>query len=319
MSDNKIKVISISGPTASGKTALSVDLCKALNGEVVSADSMQIYRGMDIATAKPSVTEKNNVPHHLMDFIDADDIYSVARFIEDATNAIKDISARGKLPVIVGGTGLYIDSLLNGITFTEGEVDLELRNSLMQKLEAEGLNALLELLSTIDEESAKKLSVERNPKRIVRALEVYYTTGITMTEQNIRSKEKGSIFEPVKIALNFRDRQKLYDRINKRVDMMLDMGLLEEAEIFFNKNNSSTSIQAIGYKELKPYFDKERNLNECIETLKRSTRRYAKRQITWFMRDPEIEWFYVDDYKDYNDLYNHISSYLNTKGFDFND
>lgn len=319
MTDNKIKVLCISGPTASGKTALSVALAQDLNAEIISADSMQIYRGMDIATAKPSAEERQGIKHHLMDHINPDELYSVARFVEDATKAAKDISERGKLPIIAGGTGLYTDSLVNGIEFSEGETDLKLRSSLQERLKNEGIDKMLDLLESVDPESAQKMRTERNPKRIIRALEIFYTTGITMTEQNKRSKEKGSTFEAVKIALNFRDREVLYQRINRRVDIMVEMGLVNECREYLNSYDGETSKQAIGYKELKPYFDGKKTLEDCLETLKQSTRRYAKRQLTWFNRDPEIEWFYVDDYRDFNDLYNSVRSYLINKGFDFNE
>lgn len=316
MSDNKIKVVSLAGPTASGKTALSVMLAHRFKGEIVSADSMQIYKGMDIATAKPTKNEMCSIPHHLMDYVEVTESYSVARYIEDAKVAIADIHKRNKLPIITGGTGLYIDSLLSGVSFSEGEADMSLRQELQHRLEAEGIDAMLSLLSEFDRDSAHRLSVERNPKRIIRAIEVYYTTGVTMTEQNLRSKENGSDYLPVKLALNFRDRQKLYDRINLRVDLMLEQGLLKEAEHHFSCNHANTSVQAIGYKELKPYFDGALSLNECIEILKRSTRRYAKRQLTWFMRDNQIKWFYVDDYNNSNMLFEAVSEYLIQEGFE---
>ncbi len=316
MSDKKIKVVSIAGPTASGKTSLSVKLAQRLGAEIVSADSMQIYKGMDIATAKPAKEEMCSIVHHLMDFVDAQETYSVARYIDDANKAIADIHSRGKLPMIVGGTGLYMDSLLSGITYCEGEVDLDLRKKLQDKLSLFGLDFMLKELATFDTESATRLSVERNPKRIIRAMEVYYTTGVTMTEQNLRSKENESQYIPTKIALNFRDRQKLYDRINLRVDLMLEQGLVEEAEVYFASNPGNTAVQAIGYKELKPYFDGELSLVECVETLKRSTRRYAKRQLTWFMRDPQIKWFYADDYDSSEVLCEAVSDYLIQEGFE---
>jgi len=316
LSDNKIRVVSIAGPTASGKTSLSVNLAICFGAEIVSSDSMQIYRGMDIATAKPTKEEMNGIPHHLMDFVDTTEAYSVARYIEDASKAISDIHNRHKLPIIVGGTGLYMDSLLSGITYCDGEVDLKLRKELQDKFEIVGIDKMLEELASFDPDSASRLSVERNPKRIIRAMEVFYTTGVTMTEQNLRSKSKESLYNPTKIALNFRDRQKLYDRINLRVDIMLKDGLLKEAEEYFSSNYGNTAVQAIGYKELKPYFDGVLSLDECIETLKRSTRRYAKRQLTWFMRDPEIKWFYVDDYNDSHSLINEVSDYLIQEGFE---
>lgn len=317
MSDNKIKLLSVAGPTASGKTALSVSLALALDGEIVSSDSMQIYKGMDIATAKPDMNERKGIVHHLMDFIEPDDTYSVARYVTDASNAINSIVSKHKIPILVGGTGLYIDSLLNGITFCEGEVDFELRNKLQSKLELVGIDKMLSQLSEFDPESAEKFSLERNPKRIIRAFEVYYTTGVTFSMQNILSKKNESPFNPVKIALNFRNREKLYERINTRVDAMMSKGLLEEANMYFSLNLSNTSKQAIGYKELKPYFDKTKSLEECIETLKQSTRRYAKRQLTWFNRDPEIKWFFVDDYNDSEELLSDVVFYLSNKGFDF--
>lgn len=316
MSDNKIKVVSLAGPTASGKTALSVRLAQKFGGEIISADSMQIYKGMNIATAKPTKDEMCSIPHHLMDYVEVTESYSVARYIEDAKVAIADIHKRNKLPIITGGTGLYIDSLLSGVTFSEGEVDLSLRQELQQRFDNEGVDAMLALLSTFDPDSAERLSVERNPKRIIRAIEVYYSTGVTMTEQNLRSREKGSDYSPVKLALNFRDRQKLYDRINLRVDLMLEQGLLKEAENYFSCNHATTSVQAIGYKELKPYFDGVLPLDECIEILKRSTRRYAKRQLTWFMRDELIKWFYVDEYETSELLFDAVSEYLIQEGFE---
>ncbi len=319
MSDNKIKILSIVGPTASGKTSLSIHLAKKLSGEIVSADSMQIYKGMDIATAKPDMDERMGIPHHLMDYVEVGEPYSVARYISDADDVIRDIVKRGNLPILTGGTGLYVDSLLNGIQFTEGEVDFKLRSELQDKFDAQGLDALLEELDVIDSETASKLSIERNPKRIIRALEIYYTTGITMSEQNRLSKQNGSLYEPVKIALTFRDRQKLYDRINLRVDLMLEKGLVKEAQNFYLMPQGNTSKQAIGYKELLPYLEGEKSLDECIETLKRSTRRYAKRQLTWFNRDDDIKWFYKDDYETDDIFYLDVLDYLTQKGFVFNE
>ncbi len=314
MSDNKIKLLSIVGPTASGKTALSVYLAQKLSGEIVSADSMQIYKGMDIATAKPDMDERRGIPHHLMDYVQVGEPYSVARFVSDSNDVIRDIVSRGKLPILTGGTGLYVDSLLSGIEFAEGEVDFDLRAKLQAKLSEQGLDTLLCELEAIDPETADKLSTERNPKRIIRALEVFYTTGITMSKQNILSRQNETIYNPVKIALTYRDRQKLYDRINHRVDIMIQNGLLDEAREFYSLPLGDTSKQAIGYKELLPYIEGENSLDECIETLKQSTRRYAKRQLTWFNRDPEIKWFYKDDYDTDQDFYSDVLDYLTQKG-----
>lgn len=319
MQSNKKQVVAIVGPTASGKTALSVSVAQHFNGEIISADSMQIYKGMDIATAKPSDTEKRGITHHLMDYILPDENYSVARFIEDANTACEDIVSRGKLPIIAGGTGLYIDSFLNGISFSDGDTDFSLRDKLMSRCETEGIDTLLDELKAIDPESAERLSTEKNKKRIVRALEIYYTTGKTQTEQNILSRMSPSEYAPVLIGLNFRNRENLYERINRRVDIMIQEGLIKEAAEYFSTNLGSTAVQAIGYKELKPYFDGEKSLDECIEILKRSTRRYAKRQLTWFRRNEEINWFFVDDYEKSDELTEDVFLFLKSKGFEMNE
>ena len=266
----KQKIISVVGPTASGKTSLAVELAKIFDGEVISADSMQIYQGMQIATAKPDKAEMQGIPHHLMDFLPPDKSYSVAMFTDDAKRCITDISSRGKLPILAGGTGLYVDSLLRNIKFSEEERDEKLSRELWQKYEEEGIDSLLQKLSVIDPPSYERLKEGRNPKRIIRAIEFFYTTGKTITE-------------------------KLYERINLRVDLMLRNGLLEEARQVLGSELSQTSVKAIGYKELMPYFEGEQSLEECIEKLKRETRRYAKRQLTWFKRDKEINWLYVDE------------------------
>lgn len=319
MQSNKKQVVAIVGPTASGKTALSVSVAQHFNGEIISADSMQIYRGMDIATAKPSDTEKRGITHHLMDYILPDENYSVARFIEDANTACEDIVSRGKLPIIAGGTGLYIDSFLNGISFSDGDTDFSLRDKLITRCETEGIDSLIDELKAIDPESAERLSTEKNKKRIVRALEIYYTTGKTQTEQNILSRMSPSEYAPVFIGLNFKNRENLYERINRRVDIMIQEGLIKEAAEYFSTNLGSTAVQAIGYKELKPYFDGEKNLDECIEILKRSTRRYAKRQLTWFRRNEEIKWFFVDDYEKSDELTEDVFLFLKSKGFEMNE
>ena len=292
--NNKIKLITVVGPTASGKTRLGVELAKRYGGEVISADSMQIYKGMQIATAKPTVEEMQGIPHHLMDFLEPNQTYSVAMFVDDAKKCIEDISSRGKIPVIVGGTGLYVDSLLNNISFHESQRDTELSEKLRELYYTEGVDYLLDMLRKFDGESAERLETEKNPKRIIRAIEFYKTTGITITEQNKNSKNEESPYSAIKLGLNFEDRQKLYDRINKRVDLMVEAGLVHEAKRVFNSELSFTSVKAIGYKELFPYLKGELPLEECIEKLKQETRRYAKRQITWFKRDKDINWLYPD-------------------------
>lgn len=301
--NNKIKLITVVGPTASGKTRLGVELAKRYGGEVISADSMQIYKGMQIATAKPAVEEMQGIPHHLMDFLEPNQTYSVAMFVDDAKKCIEDITSRNKLPVIVGGTGLYVDSLLNNISFHESQRDTGLREKLWELYYTEGVDYLLDLLRKFDGESAERLETEKNPKRIIRAIEFYKTTGITITEQNKNSKNEESPYNAIKLGLNFEDRQKLYDRINKRVDLMVEAGLVSEAKRVFNSELSFTSVKAIGYKELFPYLKGELPLEECIEKLKQETRRYAKRQITWFKRDKEINWLYPDKADSFEQLF----------------
>lgn len=302
--DKLINVVSVVGPTASGKTKLSVEFAKNFNGEIISADSMQIYRDMQIATAKPTEEEKCGIVHHLMDFLPTDKTYSVANFVSDAKKCIEDIHIRQKLPIIVGGTGLYVDSLLNNITFSEEKRDEKLCEELLQIYKSEGVERLLSMLKEFDPDSAQRLSQQVNIKRIIRAIEFYKTTGMTITEQNKNSMLMKSPYKATKIGLNFRDRQKLYDRINNRVDIMIEQGLLEEAREVLSTNLSFTSVKAIGYKELIPYFNNEKTLDECIEKLKMETRRYAKRQITWFKRDTDINWLYADDYSCFEELYN---------------
>lgn len=286
----RIKIISIVGPTASGKTALSIEIAKKYNGEIISADSMQIYRGMDIATAKPTKEEMQGIVHHLIDNVNPEDEYSVAQYVKDARNAILDIDSRGKTPILVGGTGLYVNSLLDNVQFSESPIDEELR----QKLNSLTTEELLPMLFDVDRESYEKLSVEKNHKRIVRALEIYYQTGKPKSVVDKEAKSVPSPYDAIKIGLNANDRQFLYDRINTRVDLMIDMGLLDEAKEFLSKNLSSTASKAIGYKEFIPYFNGKSSLEECKDLLKMETRRYAKRQITWFKRDKEIYWFNID-------------------------
>lgn len=283
---NKQKVIAVAGPTASGKTSLAVFLARELGGEVVSADSMQIYKGMDIATAKPTIEEMEGIPHHLIGHVDVNEPYNVARYISEAKECINDIAARGKVPILAGGTGLYIDSLLYGVEFFDLPDNTKIRNELKQRLETEGAQSLLSELYDIDKETADSLHIN-NIGRIIRALEVYYLTGETMSQMKKRSREKGSEFEPLYICIEFSDRQKLYDRIDKRVDIMLENGLLEEAGQYINMGQETTSRQAIGYKELKPYFDGSLTLDDAIDNLKKETRHYAKRQLTWFRRNEE--------------------------------
>ena len=288
-------VLVVIGPTASGKTALSVELAKAFDGEIVSADSMQIYKHMDIATAKPTEDEMQGIPHYLIDFLNPGESFSVAQFCELAKAAIGDISAKGKLPIVAGGTGLYVDSLLGNIQFEETQTDPALRVLITSELEAKGIEKMLEEIRSFDPESAERLSIERNPKRIVRCIEVYRSTGMTRTELNKKQSRADSPYNTLKIGLKSSDREYLYDRINRRVDVMMENGLLEEAERFYQAGAGDTASAAIGYKELLPYISGEQDLDICVANLKRATRRYAKRQMTWFRRDPAIRWFNIDE------------------------
>lgn len=297
---NRIPVVAVVGPTASGKSDLAVEICRRFGGEVVSADSMQIYKGMDIATAKPTEEEKQNIPHHMMNFLDNTEDYSVALYQQAAAACIAEIYSRGLLPVVCGGTGLYVDTLLNNVKLSEDSYDEELRVSLLKRAEDEGADRLLEEVRAFDPEYAEKLH-PNNVKRIVRALEVYKTTGTTMAEQNKLSKQT-SPYDVCFIGLDAEDRQFLYDRIDRRVDVMLERGLEEEAREYLSSANGSTSAQAIGYKELQPFFDGAITLDEAVENLKKATRRYAKRQLTWFRRNERINWLYIDKYQKRDEL-----------------
>lgn len=291
----KIFVVAVVGPTASGKTGLGVKLAKHYGGEVVSADSMQIYKFMDIATAKPTKEEMCGVPHHVIDFVDPTESYSVARYTQDTKAAIDDIVSRGKLPIIVGGTGLYVDSFLENVEFFDVAADENLRKTLYEKAETDGVESLYEELKKVDPESAEKIH-SNNVKKITRALEFFYSTGKTITEQVRLSKIAPSPYESVIIGLSAKDRQFLYDRINLRVDIMLEMGLVEEAKNFYSTYGTKTANQAIGYKELFPYIEGGVPLDECVENLKMQTRRYAKRQLTWFRRNENISFLNIDEY-----------------------
>ena len=289
----KHKAVVVVGPTASGKTALAVHIAEMFNGEVISADSMQIYRGMDISTAKPTQEEMNGIKHYLIDFLDITEKYSVSDFCSDARKAFDNIVSRGKLPIIAGGTGLYIDSFVTNTLFLDDGASNEVREALKTELEQRGIDSLYDELKRVDPVAAEKIH-PNNQKRVLRALEVYRATGLTITKQAELSHNVASDIEPLFIGITFSEREKLYERINKRVDLMVENGLLNEAESFFNSSPSDTAFMAIGCKELKPYFDGVKALDQCLADLKQSTRRYAKRQITWFKRNTDINWLYPD-------------------------
>ncbi len=284
-------VISLVGATASGKTSLGVAIAKALDGEVISCDSMQVYRGMSIATAAPTDNETEGIRHHLVGYVDPDEEYSVARFQADAGRAVRDIFARGRVPILVGGTGLYMQCFTDNITFA-GAGASEQRTKLLSRFESEGIEPLMTELASIDPEYAAKLHLN-DTKRIVRALELYYSSGIKMSEQIARSHDIPPEFGTIRLAIGYRDREVLYDRINKRVDIMIENGLVEEARDSYNRS-TATAAQAIGHKELFDYFDGNATLKECTDRLKMQTRRYAKRQLSFFRRDERIHWIYAD-------------------------
>lgn len=295
----KIPVIAIVGPTASGKTSLSVEIAKRFSGEIVCADSMQIYKGMMVASAVPTNEEKQGIPHHLFEFLSPLRRFTVADYVNVAKPIIKDIYSRGKIPVVVGGTGLYIDSLFKNITFTcESDTQADkIRVQLENEYDSGKAEQMLKRLEEIDPKTASRLHTN-DKKRIIRALQVYLLHNKTMSQLNEESLREPSPFNVTYIGLRFSDRQKLYERINKRVDIMVRNGLIAEAESTFNLVKDSpyynTAFQAIGHKELYPYFSSIDNLEDCIEKLKQSTRRYAKRQMTWFNRNKDINWIDCD-------------------------
>ena len=291
---NKPKVIVICGPTASGKTALSIQLAQKINGEIISSDSMQIYKDMNIGTAKPDKQEMQGIKHYLLDFVEPNQRYSVADYKKDAENAIEDILQKGKVPIIVGGTGLYVDSLIYGIEYPNIEFDENYRKKLEKRAEKEGLEKLYEEARKIDPQAMEKIS-RNDQKRILRVLEIYNATGKTKTEQEIESRKNEVKYDYKVFAINM-DREKLYDRINKRVDIMIQKGLIEEVENLLKKYNEfPTAIQGLGYKEVVEYLQGKVLKEDMIENIKRESRRYAKRQITWFKKNKQTIWIGPND------------------------
>ena len=291
---NKPKVIVICGPTASGKTTLSIQLAQKINGEIISSDSMQIYKDMNIGTAKPDQQEMQGIKHYLLDFVEPNQRYSVADYKKDAENAIEDILQKGKVPIIVGGTGLYVDSLIYGIEYPNIEFDENYRKELERRVEKEGLEKLYEKAKKIDPQAMKKIS-RNDQKRILRVLEIYNATGKTKTEQEIESRKNEVKYDYRVFAINM-DREKLYDRINKRVDIMIQKGLIEEVENLLKKYNEfPTAMQGLGYKEVVEYIQGKVLIEDMIENIKRESRRYAKRQITWFKKNKQTIWIGPND------------------------
>ncbi len=283
------KVIVICGPTASGKTGLSIELAKKINGEIVSCDSMQIYKEMNIGTAKVTKEEMQGIKHYLIDFVSPEERYSVADYRKDSKKAIKKIIEKGKVPIVVGGTGLYIDSLIYEIDYQNIEFNPNYRKELEEKVKTEGLEKIYQEAKKIDPLAIQKIS-PNDEKRILRILEIYNATGKTKTEQEIESRKKVPEYEYLVYALKW-DREVLYERINKRVDKMLEQGLIEEVKtILENYKNFPTAMQALGYKEVVEYLEGKTSKEEMCDKIKMETRRYAKRQMTWFRKNKQTIW-----------------------------
>ncbi len=310
----KIPVIAVAGPTASGKTALAVEIAKRFGGEIVSCDSMQIYKELSVGTARPTEEEMQGIPHHLTGFAGLREEYSVADYVADARKTIAEIRARENVPIICGGTGLYMDSLLGNIEFSEIKSDPALRDDLRKYLDEHGPEALHERLRELDPEIAAKLH-PNNTGRVIRAIEVCELTGIPMSEHQRRSKEHPTPYETAWIGLCFSERETLYAHINRRAEEMLQNGLIDEARLLLERGGTGTVMQAIGYKELFPYLRGEETLAEAAEILKQETRRYAKRQLTWFHRNDNIRWYAVDGYPDAASLREAVFDDLRRKGF----
>ena len=300
----KQQVIVIAGPTASGKTKLAIELAKKINGEIISCDSMQIYKEMNIGTAKPTLEEMQGIPHYMIDIISPEERFSVSDYKTMAEQKIEEVLQKGKVPILVGGTGLYVNSLIYGIEFVEIEYDEKYRQELEKRVETEGLQTLYEEAQQIDEEAMKIISAN-DKKRILRVLEIFHQTGMTKTKQDELSRKNGPKYDYKVFAINI-DREILYNRINKRVDQMLEDGLIKEVEDIYGKYNSfPTAMQGIGYKEVVEYLQKNISKEEMIEKIKQESRRYAKRQLTWFRKNKEIIWL-----DGLNDIQNNIKIIL---------
>ncbi|NLP47033.1 MAG: tRNA (adenosine(37)-N6)-dimethylallyltransferase MiaA [Epulopiscium sp.] len=291
---NKPLVV-IGGPTASGKTKVGIELAQLINGEIISADSMQVYRYMDIGTAKPTLKEMNGIPHHLIDEIDPDEEWNVTLFQKKAKQHIEQIYHKNKIPILLGGTGFYIQSVIYDIDFTEMEVDFEYRNQLQHLQNQYGNDYLHKKLEKVDPISAQKIH-PNNIKRIIRALEYYTQTGIPISQHNEQQRQKNTPYQLSFFALTM-DRHRLYQRINQRVEKMINDGLIEEVQNLLTSGYSPelVSMQGLGYKELIPYINGQQTLEEAIYTLKRDTRHFAKRQLTWFRREKNLQWIYMDN------------------------
>ena len=309
------RVLCVVGPTASGKTKMAVALARRFGGEVVSVDSMQIYRGMTIGTAAPTAAEMEGVPHHMIAVADPAEQWSAARFCQAADACIQDILSRGKLPVLAGGTGLYLDALIRGDDFAPGSQGGEVRLRLQQELREQGPEALLERLRTVDPETAGRLHL-RDEKRILRALEIYEQTGEPMSLRDRRGRQRPDRYEAVYIGLSFRDREDLRRRIDRRVDDMVRQGLLQEVQDLLDSGlpRDATALQAIGYKQFLAVADGAATTDQAVEEVKLRSRQYAKRQLTWLRRNPDIHWILWDREPDFPAALQNATDFLTAHG-----
>lgn len=314
--NKKIPLLVICGPTATGKTKLSIDIAKEKNGEIISADSMQIYKGMDIGTAKPSLCEMQGIKHYLIDEIEPNENFSVARFKELAQKYILEIRKKNKLPIIVGGTGLYISSLVENVKFGDFQANYSYREELSEKAKTDGGIVLKEMLYKVDTVTAQILH-ENDIKRLIRALEIFKITGQPQSYWVEQSKKEEPPYNSLIIGLTYSDRGKLYEKINQRVDEMINKGLIDEVKSLLAKglDKYATSMQAIGYKELAKYLSGEENLSQAIDKIKQESRRYAKRQLTWFRRDKSIKWIEIDEIRNFEKIKKIFLKYMENFGF----
>ncbi|WP_223588318.1 tRNA (adenosine(37)-N6)-dimethylallyltransferase MiaA [Neobacillus bataviensis] len=309
--DSKQKLLVIIGPTAVGKTKLSIEMAKQFNGEIISGDSMQIYRGMDIGTAKITPEEMEGIPHHLIDIKEPNENFSVAEFQSLVRAKIEEIAKMGKLPIIAGGTGLYIQSVIYDYQFSDVSGDEQFRQQLEQRAKEIGNEVLYKELSEVDPESAAQIH-PNNVRRVIRALEIYHLTGKTMQEFQ-RTQEPDLMYDTALVGLTM-ERDMLYERINARVDLMMEQGLLDEVKSLYHQGlRDCQSIQAIGYKEIYEYLDGKVSLDDGVETLKQNSRRYAKRQLTWFRNKMDVKWFDMTDVNDFTKKITEISHYVEGK------
>ena len=309
------RVLCVVGPTATGKTKMGVALAKRFNGEVVSVDSMQLYRGMEIGTAAPTVEEMEGIPHHMVGVADPAESWSAARYVQAADACVQDILSRGRLPVLAGGTGLYLDALIRGTDFAAGSQGTEIRQELQRRAKTEGIETLLEELHRIDPAAAEKLHL-RDEKRIIRALEVWQETGRTITEHDQLERQRPPKYDALYIGLDFEDRQDLRDRIDRRVDAMVAQGLLEEVKTLLASGlpHDATALQAIGYKQFLAVAEGNATVEEAIEEVKLRSRQYAKRQLTWLRRNPDIFWVRWQRQPNFPEGLQKATEYLHSRG-----